>query len=223
VPAFRDTSSAYRSAADGCWANPDRVLRYLAQADRLPHRGEGEAILLDHVAPEPRRVLDLGTGNGRLIERVTRRWSRADYLGLDISEPMLDAAYARFTGNHRVTFIKHDLSNALPELGRFDSIITSLALHNLTAHRQRTLYEEVFELLDPGGVFCNLDHVPSPTPRLHDDFYRAIAHVTEFDDRAHEPVALATHLRWLRELEYDDVDCYWKWLELALVVAVRPG
>jgi hypothetical protein len=42
------------------WKNVDQALDYLARADGIPHRAEGEAALLDEVSPERRRLLDLG-------------------------------------------------------------------------------------------------------------------------------------------------------------------
>jgi tRNA (cmo5U34)-methyltransferase len=71
---------------------PERVRCYLDRADGFPHRAEGESVLLDHVPDEARRVLDLGTGDGRLLALLKQGRPEIVGVGVDFSEVMLDAA-----------------------------------------------------------------------------------------------------------------------------------
>ncbi len=205
------------------WTDTERVDRYLARADEFPRRAEGESVLLEQVPHDARRILDLGTGSGRMLAMLQADRPRAVGIGLDFSEVMLAAARERFAGDERIELVEHDLDLPLPPLGRFDAVVSSMAIHHLEHERKRSLYGEVFELLEPGGVFANFEHVASPTHRLHLAFFAAIDEPIENEDPSDRLLDVETQLVWLRELGFDDVDCYWKWLEMALLVGVKPA
>ena len=205
------------------WTTTEHVHRYLDRADEFPRRAEGEGVLLEHVPRNARRILDLGTGDGRLLALL--RIDRPEMLGigLDFSELMLQAAGKRFSDEEGVELVEHDLAEPLPALGRFDAVVSSMAIHHLEDERKRSLYGEVFELLGPGGVFANFEHVASPTHRLHLAFFATIGEPLEHEDPSDRLVDVETQLGWLREVGFDDVDCYWKWLEMALLIGVKPA
>jgi tRNA (cmo5U34)-methyltransferase len=175
------------------------------------------------VPRDARRILDLGTGDGRLLALLQVRRPAALGVGLDFSALMLEAARRRFAGDERIELVEHDLARPLPALGRFDVVVSSMAIHHLEHERKRSLYGEVFELLDPGGVFANFEHVASATDRLHLAFFAAIDEPLEHEDPSDRLLDVETQLRWLREHGFEDVDCYWKWLEMALLVGVKPA
>lgn len=200
-----------------------KVRRYLQRADDFPHRAEGEGILLETIPQDAQRILDLGTGNGRLIGLLQPERPAVGAVGIDFSDLMLAEARERFQDDDRVELMHHDLSEQLPELGRFDAVVSSFAIHHLEHERKRSLYREVFELLKPGGVFANFEHVASPTQRLHFAFFAAIDEPIENEDPSDRLLDVETQLQWLRELGFDDVDCYWKWREMALLLGVRPA
>ena len=204
-------------------ADAEKVGCYLARAEDFPHRVEGESVLLEHVPREAFRVLDLGTGDGRMLDllRADRPGMRG--VGLDFSDLMLEAGRDRFTAEDGIELVKHDLATPLPDLGRFDAVVSSFAIHHLEHERKRALYGEAFDLLEPGGVFANFEHVASASHRLHLAFFAAIGEPIENEDPSDRLLDVQTQVEWLREIGFEDADCYWKWLEMALLVGIKPS
>jgi ubiquinone/menaquinone biosynthesis C-methylase UbiE len=147
-----------RSAKE--WSSPQNALAYLNVADNLPHRSEGESVLIDHLPENTKRVLDLGTGDGRLIKLIKANYPDIEAVALDVSPTMLKSAREHFAGD-------------------------------------------------------------SSSVELHVRFLKAIGYTPEKEDKANRLLPMETQLGWLKDIGFVEVDCYWKWLEMALLIGYK--
>jgi SAM-dependent methyltransferase len=204
------------------WKDPEHAIAYLQRADAIPHRAAGESTLLAEVPADAVRVLDLGCGDGRLLALVLLKCPNAQGVAVDSSPLMLAKAKERFAGNGRVQVKEHDLNQPLPQQwGKFDVVCSSFAIHHLPHERKRELYREAFDVLNSHGIFCNLEHVSSATPGVRRRFWEEMGSRPEDEDPSNKLLDVETQLRWLREIGFEDVDCYWKWRELALLIGKK--
>lgn len=205
------------------YSSPEYALAYLAKSDAIPHRTEGESVVLELLSEHVGRILDLGTGDGRLMALAKLARPKACGIATDISPTMLDKARLRFAGNEDISIVEYDFNNPLLNMGTFDAVLSSFSIHHVSDERKQALYSEIFAVLEPGGIFCNLEHVSSPTKKLHEDFYRALGCTLSDEDPSNQCAGVEIQLDWLRRIGFEDVECYWKWRELALIAGVKPG
>lgn len=157
------------------WSNTDHSIDYLKHADLFIHRKDGEKVLLDIIPEDVTRVLDIGSSDGRLIRLVKEGIkhnllsSNFEFVAIDVSPTMINALKSNFKTDKYVKVIEHDLDNPLPvdDLGYFDVIISSFVIHHLKHSRKDSLYEEAYDMLNSGGIFCNLEHVSSVSVNQH--------------------------------------------------------
>ncbi len=201
--------------------------------------------------PNLRNFLDLGCGDGLLGCVVRERFPLARAVFLDFSEPMLQKARERAGGAvpGRTEFVLRDFGEpgwveAVRECAPFAAVISRFAIHHQPDARKREIYRELHDLLAPGGIFLNLEHVSSNSEwveRIYDElFIDILCEVHDPDGkRSREEIAneyyyrpdkeanilapIDTQCQWLRELGFAHVDCYLKIFELALFGGVRPG
>jgi SAM-dependent methyltransferase len=198
------------------WVDAGHAQAFLDRREQMPQLEVGYSELLQIIPANPRRVLDLGCGDGKVMALIG-----GSGVAVDFSPTMLDAARQRFHADD-VDVVEHNLDAPLPDLGTFDLVVSAFAIHHCSHERKRQLYREVFAIVEPGGMFANLEHVASATPSLHEEFLRLIGTATGEEDPSNQLLDVETQLGWLRDLGFADVDCFWKWRELALLAGHKP-
>ena len=206
------------------WRASSRVTDYLNRLDKIPHRTEGEILLCEFIPKKTKRILDLGTGNGRLIKLLKEKIPTVKSVAIDFSPPMLKEFRREFVDDDTIKIIEHDLTYPLPtNLGKFDAIISSFAIHHLMHNRKKDLYSEIFSILKPGGIFCNLDHISSESKKLNQYFRKVMGRRPINKEHGKRLTRIHIQLEWLLEIGFVDVDCYWRWLEFALLIGFKPS
>lgn len=188
------------------WQSTEHVLAYLNRADKIPHRTEGESTLLKELPVTTKRILDIGSGNGRLLDLCLMQCPDATGVALDFSPAMLNSLKEKYKDEERVEVIEHDLNNALPfDSGSFDAVVSSFAIHHVNNERKRELYQEVWQVLENEGTFCNLEHVSSPTENLHKKFFEKLG---ANEDNSNILLDVETQVKWLNEIGFQEVACW---------------
>jgi len=191
----------------------------------------------------PTRILDLGCGDGVLGRFLLELFPLAQGVFVDFSDPMLEAARAKLDNVARRSIVKADFAtpqwlDAVALRRPFDIVVSGFAIHHQPDERKKVLYSEIYDLLLSGGLFLNLEHVASRTPageQLFDEFF--VDHLQHFhaktnsnasreaiaatyynrpDKQENRLAPVGDQCRWLRDIGFVDVDCFFKVFELAL-------
>ncbi|HET6821282.1 MAG TPA: methyltransferase [Anaerolineales bacterium] len=195
--------------------------------------------------------LDLGCGDGILGAAILGEYPAVQGVLADFSEPMLEQAREQLKEySDQLVFESLDYGNPdwvkrMQPYSPFDAVVSGYSIHHQPDDRKRQIYKEIFSLLSPGGWFVNIEHVSSATQLnidLFENHYIAARYVIEkqqggprsFEQLAAEyrnrpdkaanilaPVELQCD--WLREIGYEEVDCYFRIFELAVFAGRKPN
>ena len=227
------------------WTVSKHVGRYL---DDISHALPLAEVQLDMIFriigqlnPEIKSFLDLGCGDGLLGRLVYERYPSSRGVFLDLSGEMIQKAQQ--FGRENAEFVvedfgKDDWFRSIHSIGQFDLVVSRFAIHHIEDSKKRRLYADVFRMLNPKGIFLNLEHVSSATSRVsklwRDLFIGSLLEfnreknphmskkevIDKYTDPQHEAANLLSPVeeqcRWLREIGFQNVDCFFKIYELAL-------
>lgn len=108
---------------------------------------EIEFLVNDYLRPGD-KVLDLGCGNGRLLEFLKNK--EVDYIGVDNSEKLIEIAKSKYPKNRFL--VAEGLSLPFPK-NYFDKIYSIAVFHHLPSKEFRLLFlKEAKRVLKPAGL-----------------------------------------------------------------------
>ena len=190
------------------------------------------------VQPET-AIVDMGCSRGEaLLPFVSNFGQDNHYIGLEISEPMIEAARGKFAKHPhggrvtiRHTDLRHDFPNVMSSL-----VLSVLTLQFTPIEYRQRIIRRVFNSLAPGGAFILVEKVLGATSELDDafvDLFLAIKKQNGYSeaeiDRKRlslEGVLVPVTARWNEDLLHEEgfrsVDCFWRHLNFAGWVAVKP-
>jgi tRNA (cmo5U34)-methyltransferase len=196
------------------------------------------------------KFMDLGCGDGILGAAVLGEYPSSRGVLVDFSEPMLEQAREQLKEySSQLTFMNLDYGdpawvNRIQAQGPFDAIVSGYSIHHQPDARKLGIYEEIFSLLKPGGWFINMEHIAAEAQLAVDLFNNHIIEaryaiekknggtktkqeiadifMNRPDKDANILLSVNTQCDWLREIGYEEVDCYFRVYELAVFGGRRP-
>lgn len=149
-----------RSAAFFASVDPtDSSAAWLGSSDCVP-------ALLDQIA-KGSRVLDLGTGSGRLLAGLAARASSV--IGVDASPALLDEARRRtadLPADDSVELRLGDMAHLPVKDGEVDTVVANMVLHHLPEPAR--VFPEIRRVLRPGGTLLIGEFLPHSEEWMRD-------------------------------------------------------
>src|SRR5262249_7161879 len=119
---------------------------------------------------------------GILGAAILGRFPTARGVFADFSEPMLAQAREKLSSfGSQLSFANVDYadpawSQLVAHAAPFDAIVSGYSIHHQPDARKREIYAEIFDLLQPGGWFINVEHI-LPAAELVTDMFES--HIIE--------------------------------------------
>jgi tRNA (cmo5U34)-methyltransferase len=190
-----------------------------------------------HVQPST-AVVDLGCSRGEALAPLVDKFGAHNrFVGIEVSEPMLEAARARFQGLIACSVVDIrdlDLRTAYP--ADLASVTLSVLTLQFTPieYRQRIL-RNVWQHTTAGGAFILVEKVLGATADLDAllvaNYYRMKGDNGYSQEQIERkrlslegvlvPVTAAWNEQLLQMAGFTQIDCFWRWMNFAAWIAVK--
>ncbi len=203
----------------------------------------------------PAHILELSCGEGLLAGVLLARFPDVTLHGYDLSPAMLAQAQSRLAQfGQRFVPRQFDLAEREWRTAErpFYAVVSSLTVHHLDGPGKRQLFQDLYQMLQPGGVLVIADLIAPTRPlgtavaaSAWDEAVRQRSQQLDGNDDAlaqferlkwnlyrypedpdvaiDKPSGLLDQLKWLEQADFTAVDLHWALAGHVIYSAVRPA
>lgn len=179
-------------------------------------------------------VMDLGCGTGNLTKRIKQNYPHARIICIDISPNMIEVAKLKLKEYQDIEYLIKDFYNIKFE-NQYDVVLSSYSLHHLiTDDDKKTFYQKIYNNLNKGGIFFNLDVVLGSNEHIQNYYMEEwkkylregysktkVQKILEQYYYEDSPAKLIDQLKWLEDIGFGKVDVIRKYFNFAIYGGIK--
>lgn len=186
-------------------------------------------------------LLDIGCSKGEALARIARlpATGHNTFVGLEISQPMIEAALERFIDDSRIRIYGHDLREGITHLPRplaeYSVVLSVLTLMFVPVNYRLGLLRDIYDVLEPGGALILVEKTLGEGATLDDVFtanYHAKKVASGYTPEDVErkrlslegvlvPLPPSINVELLQRTGFREIGCFWTWMNFSGWVAVK--
>jgi len=195
------------------------------------------SVINDNPVKQSFHVLDIGCSDGLMLAALTGKFERdrGYFVGVDVSEPMLEKAKERFKDDSRVTILNHDMTKGVPS-GHYDVITSVLTLQFIPINYRQQIIQSIYNNLSPcHGCFIFVEKVLGSSAYLDNLFiknYHAYKESNGYskDDIERKrlslegvlvPVTNDWNIDLMKQAGFRQIDVFWRWMNFVGYIAIK--
>lgn len=182
-------------------------------------------------------IVDLGCSTGGSIAKLIDHLPENRFVGLENSEPMIAEAKRRFERYPNVNILSHDLRDGLPPFlwnEDVSTVLSVLTLQFVPVEYRQQLIKQIYEILQPGGIFLFVEKIVGSNDEIKDlfiDLYHEMKRSNGYSEEEIEakqkslegvlvPLGARTNEKLLEEAGFR-FDCFWRLWNFAGWIAIK--
>lgn len=198
-----------------------------------------KSMIYNDVIKDNFSILDLGCSDGLMIQTLLEKFDNVgNYVGCDVSYPMLQKAKYRFLDriiNNQVKILNCDLRTNFPE-GYYDVVTSILSIQFIPIEYRQHIIQTVYDRLsNKNGAFIMVEKVLGNTDKLNQLFVKNYYDMKSDNGYSEEqierkrlslegvlvPVTNDWNIELLKQAGFKQVDVFWRWMNFVGYIAIK--